>query len=52
MKKYKQLSFGFLKQKKDTPRLKKLLACCQQLSGLLLMAQVVVSLGRIWILNS
>lgn len=52
MKKLKQLSFGFIKQNKDTPRLKKLLTCCQQFSGLLLIAQIVVSLGRIWILNS
>ncbi len=52
MKKLKQLSFGFIKQNANTPRLKKLLTCCQQLSGLLLVAQFVVSLGRIWILTS
>lgn len=52
MKKRKQLSFGFMKEQRDKSKLENHLRRCRWLSGYLLMAQLIVSVGRIWILTN
>ncbi len=52
MKKPKQLSFSFIKEKKNTAWLQSPLRFCKRTSVLLLVAQVILSCGRIWILTN
>ena len=50
MENAKQLSFGFVKKERDTAWLGKHLQRCKRLTAVLLVAQMVVSIGRVWIL--
>lgn len=49
MKKQKQLSFSFYKQRRDVAQFDKYLQACKRLVALLVFAQIVVSIGIIWI---